>query len=40
MRMMMLHSYVYITESFAIGGMWERIREFDNEQHRWDVAFR
>lgn len=34
-----LHSYVYITESFAMGGMWERIREFDNEQHRWDIAF-
>ncbi|MDR6549278.1 hypothetical protein [Paenibacillus qinlingensis] len=34
-----LHSYVYITENYAIGGMWERIREFDNEQHRWDVAF-
>ncbi|OCT12348.1 hypothetical protein A8709_31460 [Paenibacillus pectinilyticus] len=34
-----LHSYVYLTESFAMGGMWERIREFDNEQHRWDVAF-
>ncbi|WNR42622.1 hypothetical protein [Paenibacillus roseipurpureus] len=34
-----VHSYVYMTESFAMGGMWERIREFDNEQHRWDVAF-
>jgi hypothetical protein len=34
-----LHSYLYVTESFAMGGMWERIREFDNEQHRWDVAF-
>jgi hypothetical protein len=34
-----LHSYMYLTESFAMGGMWERIREFDNEQHRWDVAF-
>lgn len=34
-----LHSYLYITKSFAMGGMWERIREFDNEQHRWDVAF-
>jgi hypothetical protein len=34
-----LHSYVYHTESFAMGGMWERIREFDNEQHRWDVSF-
>jgi hypothetical protein len=33
-----LHSYVYITESFAIGGMWERVLEFDNEQHRWDVT--
>lgn len=34
-----LHSYLYVIESFAMGGMWERIREFDNEQHRWDVAF-
>lgn len=33
-----LHSYVYITESYALGGMWERVLEFDNEQHRWDLA--
>lgn len=33
-----LHSYVYITENFALGGMWERVLEFDNEQHRWDIA--
>ncbi|XEC93282.1 hypothetical protein AB6A23_18145 [Paenibacillus tarimensis] len=34
-----LHSYVYITERFAAGGMWERVKEFDNEQHRWEVTF-
>lgn len=33
-----LHSYVYRTEHAAVGGIYERIREFDNEQHRWDVA--
>ncbi|MFD0698808.1 hypothetical protein ACFQZT_32570 [Paenibacillus sp. GCM10027628] len=33
-----LHSYVYFTENFAVGGMWERALEFDNEQHRWDVT--
>lgn len=30
-----LHSYAYITEDFAAGGMWERVEEFDNEQLRW-----
>lgn len=34
----LLHSYAYITEEFAAGGMWERVEEFDNEQLRW--AFR
>lgn len=33
-----LHSYAYITESFAAGGVWERYAEFDNEQHRWDFT--
>ncbi|WP_261807845.1 hypothetical protein [Paenibacillus sp. N3.4] len=33
-----LHSYVYITENYAMGGIWERSLEFDNEQHRWDIA--
>jgi hypothetical protein len=33
-----LHSYAYITESFAAGGMWERVTEFDNEQQRWDIT--
>ncbi|MDQ8732990.1 hypothetical protein [Paenibacillus sp. LHD-38] len=33
-----LHSYAYITEEFAAGGMWERYAEFDNEQHRWDIS--
>lgn len=31
----LLHSYAYITEDFAAGGMWERVEEFDNEQLRW-----
>lgn len=30
-----LHSYAYVTESFAAGGLWERVLEFDNEQLRW-----
>lgn len=30
-----LHSYAYITGQFAAGGMWERVKEFDNEQLRW-----
>ncbi|MDO3408725.1 hypothetical protein QWJ34_02990 [Saccharibacillus sp. CPCC 101409] len=33
-----LHSYAYLTDSYAAGGMWERSEEFDNEQHRWDVT--
>lgn len=34
-----VHRYVYITERFAAGGIWERVEEFANEQHRWDVTF-
>lgn len=30
-----LHSYAYITGQFAAGGLWERVKEFDNEQLRW-----
>ncbi|MGO4546835.1 hypothetical protein AB4Z29_18720 [Paenibacillus sp. 2TAB23] len=33
-----LHSYAYITNDYAAGGMWERYAEFDNEQHRWDIS--
>ncbi|MFC5447879.1 hypothetical protein [Paenibacillus aestuarii] len=33
-----LHSYVYITQHYATGGVLERALEFDNEQHRWDVT--
>ncbi|RAU95065.1 hypothetical protein DQG13_22625 [Paenibacillus sp. YN15] len=33
-----LHSYTYMTPDFAVGGVWERATEFDNEQHRWDVT--
>lgn len=29
------HSYAYICEQFAAGGLWERVDEFDNEQLRW-----
>lgn len=32
-----LHSYTYLTESYAVSGMWERVEEFDNEQQRWSV---
>lgn len=31
----LLHSYAYITDSYAAGGLWERVEEFDNEQLRW-----
>ncbi|WP_068784855.1 hypothetical protein [Paenibacillus phocaensis] len=30
-----LHSYAYITDQYAVGGLWERVEEFDNEQLRW-----
>ncbi|MNM78860.1 hypothetical protein D3C81_907790 [compost metagenome] len=30
-----LHSYAYLTGQFGVGGMWERVEEFDNEQLRW-----
>jgi len=33
-----LHHYVYITSSYAIGGMWDRTEEYLNEQHRWDIS--
>jgi len=33
-----VHRYAYITEDYATGGVWERVAEFDNEQHRWDVT--
>ncbi|OWA34774.1 hypothetical protein B9G55_16065 [Saccharibacillus sp. O16] len=33
-----LHSYAYLTDAYAAGGMWERSEEFDNEQHRWDIT--
>ncbi|MCK8488088.1 hypothetical protein M0651_12975 [Paenibacillus sp. MBLB2552] len=30
-----LHSYAYLTGQFGVGGLWERVEEFDNEQLRW-----
>ncbi|WP_248928270.1 hypothetical protein [Paenibacillus hamazuiensis] len=33
-----VHSYTFITPSYAAGGMYERREEFDNEQHRWDIS--
>lgn len=30
-----LHSYAYATGQIAVGGLWERVEEFDNEQLRW-----
>jgi hypothetical protein len=32
------HTYVYITSDYAVGGVWERRDEFDNEQQRWDIT--
>ncbi|WP_419954157.1 hypothetical protein ACN6MT_28495 [Neobacillus niacini] len=32
------HTYVYVTPEYAVGGIWERINEYDNEQHRWDIT--
>ncbi|GMK48938.1 hypothetical protein PghCCS26_60680 [Paenibacillus glycanilyticus] len=34
-----LHSYAYVTKDYAAGGIWERVKEFDNEQIRWMVSF-
>ncbi|MDF2927396.1 MAG: hypothetical protein K0R57_6310 [Paenibacillaceae bacterium] len=34
-----LHSYVFLTPDYALGGIWERAEEYLNEQHRWDVTF-
>ncbi|TBL80540.1 hypothetical protein [Paenibacillus thalictri] len=33
-----VHSYTYVTPEYAVGGLWERRLEFDNEQHRWNVT--
>lgn len=33
-----LHAYVYVTPSFAAGGVWEYAEEYLNEQHRWDIT--
>jgi hypothetical protein len=33
-----LHSFTYITDAYAVGGVYEYVKEFDNEQHRWDVT--
>ncbi|WP_117168652.1 hypothetical protein [Paraliobacillus sediminis] len=33
-----LHHYAYITDSYAVGGLWERTNEYLNEQHRWGVS--
>ncbi|WP_036746043.1 hypothetical protein [Paenibacillus sp. UNC451MF] len=32
------HLYTYVTTDYAVGGIWERRDEFDNEQQRWDVT--
>ncbi|MFE5323379.1 hypothetical protein ACFQ88_32330 [Paenibacillus sp. NPDC056579] len=32
------HTYVYVTPDYAVGGIWERREEFDNEQQRWDLT--
>lgn len=33
-----LHQSVYRTQHAAVGGIEERVTEFDNEQHRWEVT--
>lgn len=33
-----LHSYVYRTPAYAVGGVYEYVEEFLNEQHRWDIS--
>ncbi|CAG7646061.1 hypothetical protein ACFQI7_23240 [Paenibacillus allorhizosphaerae] len=32
------HTYTYVTRDYALGGIYERREEFDNEQLRWDVS--
>ncbi|TVY01070.1 hypothetical protein [Paenibacillus cremeus] len=32
------HTYTYVAREYALGGIWERREEFDNEQLRWDVS--
>ncbi|CAG7652259.1 hypothetical protein PAESOLCIP111_06491 [Paenibacillus solanacearum] len=32
------HTYTYVTREYALGGIYERREEFDNEQLRWDVS--
>lgn len=32
------HKYVYLTPSFALGGIWEYAEEYLNEQQRWEVT--
>lgn len=32
------HLYTFITPDYAVGGIWERRDEFDNEQQRWDIT--
>ncbi|WP_249899202.1 hypothetical protein [Paenibacillus sp. PK3_47] len=34
----LLHSYGYFTADYAVGGLWERVEEFDNEQLRWTYS--
>ncbi|UUZ90394.1 hypothetical protein LJK87_31355 [Paenibacillus sp. P25] len=32
------HTYAYVAPDYAVGGVWERREEYDNEQLRWDVS--
>jgi hypothetical protein len=34
-----LHIYTYLTEQYALGGMYEYMEEYLNEQHRWDISW-
>ncbi|MFP5105300.1 hypothetical protein ACSU6B_00805 [Neobacillus sp. C211] len=33
-----MHTYVFIDPAYAVGGIWERINEYDNEQQLWDIT--
>lgn len=32
------YTYVFITPEYSVGGIWERLNEYDNEQQRWDIT--
>jgi hypothetical protein len=34
-----LHIYTYLSEQYALGGMYEYMEEYLNEQYRWDISW-